>query len=313
MNGQVTGLEAEAAQEAANEARNAGIAFMGQIGIPSEFRADSAAMTAGAAGTQTSEGIFDDGQSFVGNFRPQTVAEKLGATYFRNATGNIVIPVQNDNIDPQELNELADVDLTNVGFSQVSIAPQRVAAGTSFSKQLLAQTSDDLERFIMADLNREMGIKMDKHIVNVLEAGLTYTDDSAGAYSGTSAPDFAELAAMMEMDLRAANVDPATAKFLLDPASLRQFKRAALDAGSGMFAGNDTNIYGYGVVTTNQTTAGNVVLGDFRDLVVAEWGGLDIIVDPYTGAQKNEVKIVANSHLGAAVRRPGAFKAVATV
>ena len=80
-----------------------------------------------------------------------------------------------------------------------------------------------------------------------------------------------------------------------------------------MFAGNDTNIYGYGVVTTNQTTAGNIVLGDFRDLVVAEWGGLDIIVDPYTGAQKNEVKIVANSHLGAAVRRAGAFKAVATV
>ena len=314
VNGQVTGLEAEAAQEAAAEARNAGIAFMGQIGIPSEFRADAAAMSAGAAGTQTSEGIFDDGQSFVGNFRPQTVAEKLGATYFRNATGNIVIPVQNDNIDPQELNELADVDLTNVGFSQVSIAPQRVAAGTSFSKQLLAQTSDDLERFIMADLNREMSLKMDKHIVDVLEAGLSYTDDSAGAYSGgASAADFAELAAMMEMDLRVSNVDPATAKFLLDPASLRKFKRAALDAGSGMFAGNDTNIYGYGVVTTNQTTAGNIVLGDFRDLCVAEWGGLDIIVDPYTGAQKNEVKIVANSHLGAVVRRPGAFKAVATV
>lgn len=314
VNGQVTGLEAEAAQEAALEARNAGIAFMGQIGIPSEFRADAAAMSVGAAGTQTSEGIFDDGQSFVRNFRPSTVAERLGATYFRNATGNIVIPVQNDNIDPQELNELADVDLTNVGFSQVSIAPQRVAAGTSFSKQLLAQTSDDLERFIMADLNREMSLKMDKHIVDVLEAGLSYTDDSAGAYSGgASAADFAELAAMMEMDLRVANVDPATAKFLLDPASLRKFKRAALDSGSGMFAGNDTNIYGYGVVTTNQTTAGNVVLGDFRDLCVAEWGGLDIIVDPYTGAQKNEVKIVANSHLGAVVRRPGAFKAVATV
>lgn len=313
VNGQVTGLEAEAAQEAANEARNAGIAFMGQIGIPSEFRADAAAMTVGAGGTQTNEGIFDDGQSFVRNFRPSTVAEQLGATYFRNATGNIVIPVQNANIAPAELNELADVDLTNVGFSQVSIAPQRVAAGTSFSKQLLAQTSDDLERFIMGDLNREMGIKMDKHIVDVLEAGLSYVDDTAGAYSGAAGGDFAEMAALMEMDLRTANVDPASAKFLLDPASLRKFKRAALDAGSGMFAGNDTNIYGYGVVTTNQTGAGKLVLGDFRDLVVAEWGGLDIIVDPYTGAQKNEVKIVANSHLGAAVRRAAAFKAVATV
>ena len=315
VNGTVTGLEAEAAQEAANEARSAGIAFMGQIGIPSEFRADAASMSAGSAGTQTNEGIFDDGKSIVGNFRPQTVAERLGATYFRNATGDIVIPVQNANLSPQELNEMADVDLTNIGMTQVRVAPQRVAAGTSFSKQLLAQTSDDLERFIMQDLNREMGIKQDKHIIDVLETGLTYVDDSAGVYSGQGGavlPDFAELAALMEADMRGAHVDPRTAKFLMDAESLRKFKRSAMDAGSGIFAGSEANVYGYGFETSEQITAGNLVLGNFSDLVVAEWGGLDIIVDPYTGAQTNTVKIVANTHLGAVVRRPGAFKAVQT-
>ena len=313
VNGTVTGLEAEAAQEAAKEARDAGLAFMGQIGIPAEFRADAAAMSAGAAGVQTSEGIFDDGQSFVRNFRPVTVAEKLGATMFRNATGDLVIPVQNDNIDPQNLNELADVDLTNVGFSQVRVAPQRIAAGTSFSKQLLAQTSDDLERFIMADLSREMGIKQDAYIISKLEAGLSYTDDSAGAYSGgNTEPDFAELAALMEADLRGAHVDPASAKFLMDAETLRKFKRAAMDQGSGIFAGSEANVYGYGFETSELITAGNITLGNFSDLVVAEWGGLDVIVDPYTGAQTNTVKIVANSHLGAEVRRAGAFKAVAT-
>lgn len=316
VNGQVTGLEAEAAQEAASEARSAGIAFMGQIGIPSEFRADAASMSAGSAGTQTNEGIFDDGKSIVGNFRPQTVAERLGATYFRNATGDIVIPVQNANLSPQELNEMADVDLTNIGMTQVRVAPQRVAAGTSFSKQLLAQTSDDLERFIMQDLNREMGIKQDKHILDVLETGLTYVDDSAGAYSGQGGavlPDFAELAALMEADMRGAHVDPRTAKFLMDAESLRKFKRSAMDAGSGIFAGSEANVYGYGFETSEQITAGNLVLGNFSDLVVAEWGGLDIIVDPYTGAQTNTVKIVANTHLGAVVRRPGAFKAIKTL
>lgn len=316
VNGQVTGLEAEAAQEAASEARSAGIAFMGQIGIPSEFRADAASMSAGSAGTQTNEGIFDDGKSIVGNFRPQTVAERLGATYFRNATGDIVIPVQNANLSPQELNEMADVDLTNIGMTQVRVAPQRVAAGTSFSKQLLAQTSDDLERFIMQDLNREMGIKQDKHILDVLEAGLTYVDDSAGLYSGQGGavlPDFAELAALMEADMRGAHVDPRTAKFLMDAESLRKFKRSAMDAGSGIFAGSEANVYGYGFETSEQITAGNLVLGNFSDLVVAEWGGLDIIVDPYTGAQTNTVKIVANTHLGAVVRRPGAFKAIQTL
>ena len=314
VNGQVTGLEAEAAQEAAKEARDAGLAFMGQIGIPAEFRADASAMSAGAAGTQTNQGIFDDGQSFVQNFRPVTVAEKLGATMFRNATGDLVIPVQNDNIDPQNLNELADVDLTNVGFSQVRVSPQRIAAGTSFSKQLLAQTSDDLERFIMADLSREMGIKQDAYIIAQLEAGLTYTDDSAGAYSGgATAADFAELAALMEADMRGAHVDPASAKFLMDAETLRKFKRAAMDAGSGIFAGSEANVYGYGFETSELITAGNVTLGNFSDLVVAEWGGLDVIVDPYTGAQTNTVKIVANTHLGANVRRAGAFKGVQTL
>ena len=306
----LTGVELQAYEAAQEEARSQNMVLAGNVALPSEWRADAASMTVGAGGTQTNEGIFDAGQDFISNFRPTTVAEKLGATMFRNSVGNVVIPVQNDNIDAAELNELADLDLTNVGFEQVSIAPQRIGAGTSFSKQLLAQTSADLGSFIMGDLKRTMDLKADKYVIDTLEAGLTYVDDTAGAYSGTSAPDFAELAGLMEMDLRIANVDLGNAKFMLDPAALRNFKRAALDAGSGMFAGEGANIYGYGYETTNQTTAGKIVLGDFRDLVICEWGGLDLIVDPYTQAQKHAVVITANMHIGAAVRRAAAFKAV---
>lgn len=310
----LTGVEAEAFQAAQDEARSNNMFIEGQIAMPSEWRADAAPMTAGAAGVQTSEGIFEDGQDFVRNFRPSTVAEKLGATMFRNASGPVVIPVQNANITAAELNELADLDRTNVGFSNVTINPQRIGAGTSFSKQLLAQTSADLESFIMGDLKREMDLKADKYVVDVLEAGITYVNDTAGAYSDLSgtptAPDFAELASLMEMDLRTGNVDLANAKFLLDPAALRNFKRASLDAGSGQFAGVGANIYGYGFETTNQTTAGKIVLGDFRDLVIVEWGGLDLIVDPYSGKDTHSIEIAANMHIGAAVRRAGAFKGV---
>ena len=310
-NGQVTGLEAEARQEAAKEAKEHGISFTGNVGVPSEFRADAAAMTAGTAGVQTNEGIFDDGQAALANYRPFEKLEKLGVFVYDNPTGDIVIPVQTGNITPATLNELADVDLTNAAFTQERVSPQRIAAGTSYSKELMMQDSMGLGRLLLADMNKEMSIKAEQYVLGVIEAAITYTNDTLGAYSGgASAPDFAELAFLMEADLRAAHVDPARAKFLLNAANLRNFKRAAMDAGSGIFAGTEQNIGGYGFETSELVTAGNILLGDFSDVLVARWGGLDIVVDPYTGAQQNVVKVVANSHIGAGVRRTASFKGV---
>ena len=43
---------------------------------------------------------------------------------------------------------------------------------------------------------------------------------------------------------------------------------------------------------TNQIANGDVFFGNFADLIIALWGGLDITVDPYSSSAKGGVRIV---------------------
>jgi hypothetical protein len=46
-----------------------------------------------------------------------------------------------------------------------------------------------------------------------------------------------------------------------------------------------------------------MVAGDFSDLVIAQWGGLDITVDPYSQATNGKVRLIVNAYFDAAKRR----------
>ncbi len=299
-NGQaLTGAEAEASQEARSQAASQGVQLAGQIALPSEFRADPMSAGSVTGGVQVNEDIFDDGKSIVSNLRPNTVFDKLGATYFRNAAGPVVIPVQNANTSASELDELESITPENIGMTQVTLNPQRIGAGSAYSRQLLTQSLENLDAFIMGDLNRTMGLAQDAYLIAKLYAGITATDATGVAVE--------EVPYLMEEALRLADANADAAKFAIDPSTNRRFRRAALDAGSGLFAGTTQSTIGYGNVTSTMFNTDDALFADFSDFVVCEWGGVDLIVDPYTGAAQDVVKVTANTYLDGAVRRADSF------
>lgn len=298
--GTLTGLEAEMNQEARAQAAASGLNITGHVAVPAEMRADASSMTVSAGGTQTNNDIFDDGQGIVKNFRAEGVVDRLGVSRMTGLSGDVVIPIQSANITADNtLTEIEDLDLTNIALTQKRLTPQRVGAGTSYSKQLLAQNQDALDAFLMADLGKSMSLAVDNYVLAQLFAAITEVD-------GTDI-SAEEVPFLMEQALLDANVPADGAKFLVTPGVNRQFRRAPLDAGSGMFASDRNDMIGYGNVRSTLVTAKTAYFGDFSEIVVAEWGGLDLIVDPYTGAQTNVVKIIANQHLDAIVRRASAI------
>jgi hypothetical protein len=42
-----------------------------------------------------------------------------------------------------------------------------------------------------------------------------------------------------------------------------------------------------------------IAFGNWADLCIAQWGGYDITVDPYSAAATNQVKIVINAYFDA--------------
>ncbi len=93
----------------------------------------------------------------------------------------------------------------------------------------------------------------------------------------------------------------------------------------GNFILNDTNnVLGYNVVSTttvpSDLTKGTssgvcsaVIFGNFNELMIAMWGGLDILVDPYTGSSTGATRIAMFQDIDVKLRHAESFAAIKDV
>jgi HK97 family phage major capsid protein len=91
--------------------------------------------------------------------------------------------------------------------------------------------------------------------------------------------------------------------------------------GDRMVMNPDGTINGYPVYVSNgvpkltdfsTTTGTGFIFGNWADLIIGQWGGYDILVDPYTQAHLGEVRILVNCYFDAAVARTSSFKSLHT-
>ena len=293
-NGGLTGLEAEINQEGVNEFRGSGLSVANGISIPAMFlRNDALPLATEAVNTVSAATggttIANEIQGPIADYKPVTIADKMGARKITGVTGDISIPVLTTPVTASKMTNEADgVASTNAGFTDVTLSPERLAAHAKVTQQLLAQNSFDLQSFLAADIRRGLEVEYNKLVVAALNE-VTEVD--------ASEMDMEDIPYLMEQALRDADVDPAGAKFVTEPGILRQLRTASLDAGSGVFAApNANNVIGYECLTSTLIADDQIFLAQPQEVVCCEWGGLNIMVDPYTEAHKDVVRIIANMY-----------------
>ena len=79
------------------------------------------------------------------------------------------------------------------------------------------------------------------------------------------------------------------------------------DVAGATYLCEDNKIKGYEVVVNNYLADGQIILGDFTDVAVAEFGPLKVKVDDITLAKKQAIQIIMDMEFDCCVRRPGSF------
>lgn len=304
-NGNLSGLEAEMNAEAISEFRHAGISVANGINIPAMMLRDDAlpmaTETVAEVSAAVNQGVQTDIGGPIANYRPVTFADKMGVRKLTGLTGDVSIPVQSGNVTTSEASsEAVAIDSTNIALSSVTLSPDRLSAHTKVSQQLLAQNSFDLQSFLAEDIRRGLELQYNTKLKTVIE-NITETN-------GTGV-DPADVPYLLEEALRDAGVDYTGAYFLMEAGAFKTLRRATLDAGSGLMAAPDrNNVIGYPALVSSLFTDDNVYMVQPADLVCAEWGGINIMVDPYTEAHKDVVRIVANMYVDCAILRADGVK-----
>ena len=305
------GAEAEWAQEARSEMQSRGLQMTGQIGIP-----EAALLRAG--GPDDFQAGSGDGSGYVPTnvpgvieaLRAPTMIEQLGATTIYGATGNLQFPrVTTKAIGTEETEVSADADST-LAMDELTLSPIRVANKTLFSKQLILQGGNQVDTLIARELQAGINETIDKAAF----AKAAAATQTAGAGAALTAADLFEL----EKAVLAAGGNFADCKWAMSPTGWKVSRDLATVASIDAFW-KGQSFDGFPAVATpnlvdGTASAGDIIFGDFaKGLVLAYFGGLDLLVDPYSNAGTAQIALHLNKFYDVEVRQAGAFASITNV
>lgn len=286
----------------ATEMRKSGLSYSGQIQLPVEERGDAVAATVATDGKEI---VATDKLNILEPLRGKSILAEAGATFLTGLVGNISIPNYTGSTCGWK-GELEAADNGKGTFGSVELSPKRLTAYIDISKQFLTQDSVGAEEMLRADIVNSLVAKLEQTIFGDAAGDTT---KPAGIFNSAevAAPSYQGVC-----EAEAAVTDYSGEKrFVMSPTAKSAFKQATISGTKSdlRLLLEDGEVDGYPVSDSSNVVAGGYAFGDFSELVVAQWGGIDIVVDPYTLATKNAIRLVINAYFDAKVRRNGAIKA----
>lgn len=212
---------------------------------------------------------------------------------------------------------LTDPDVTE--WSKTTVAPLHVYAEIPVSFQTLHQTGQQGEDYLSDLLMRSLANELDRAILNGTGDQAT-THEPTGLLNNTdiSSEDLSgpvTWAKIIECERRAAkNVyDSPELRYgyMVDATLKEKLKSTKKDAGSGIFlldtGSSNGQMNSYPVHTTEHMASDALIFGNFFDLMILQWSGIDLIINKHSYARQGFVLITAGIWVNIHVAKPENF------
>lgn len=281
------------------EMRKAGLNTIGQIYLPTEQRAISVA-------TEGVDVVATDLYDIIEPLRAKNVLLNAGAKFYTGLSNNVQLPVMTG-ANVGWSGEVAEAADGGTAFTNVQLTPKRLTAFVDISKMLLAQDSIGVENAIRMDLINAINSKLE---ATILGKEAKTADRPAGMFNGktpTKVTDFEGLVGL-EALVEEKNVLGDIA-YIASPSAKASFRNMMKGSkGTAQLAYMDSSLDGTPVYSTSNVAAKQFVVGDFSNLAIGQFGGIDITVDPFSKASAGMVRLVVNAYFDATMIRPEAFQ-----
>jgi HK97 family phage major capsid protein len=284
---------------------------------PVQQKRDLTVATAGAGGYL----VATENMGFIEMLRNRSVAFRMGVRRLSGLNGSVTVPRQSAAATAYWLaNEGTQITESQQTFVQMALTPKTVGAYTEVSRQLLLQSSPGAEGIVTDDLAQQVALAADLAVLNGSGAsgqplGIIGTA-GIGSVSGTSLAAAGVLE--FQTDVATSNVTPMRPGYVTTPvvAGLLMIRPELPTTGTTrLWAGNvwDGAMFGMPAMTSNQMPTANMLFGDWQEVVVGEWGVLEVEVNPYANFQAGIVGVRAIYSMDVGVRRPFAFSLATTI
>ena len=261
------------------------------------------AIVAGTA-TQGQENVPEDKKALDVAIRNASVLNKLGATWFGNAVGDVSIPKYSGS----QVGWAGEVDAASDGageFSEVNLTPKRLTAYVDISKTFLAQDANEAGAILIADLAAAVAEKLDKTVFSA-DSGTTTRPEGlfyASAHTTTGETSISGITYddILGLEEKVEEKNGTNFVFVAHPKVKYALKGTQMASGLEMVWKNG-EVDGYPAIVSNSVVNKGILAMDPRDLAVATWNNIDITVDTVSRAIYNEIRLVVNYYVDAKLR-----------
>lgn len=330
------GIEAEMHEEGKQERIQAGASVDTGYIIPDSVLSRLAikhlskrAVTAtGGSGAQGGHNIATDVMGYVEILRERSLILQLGAQYLTGMVGNFQMPRENAVFRPGWKAENAATDVTSPTFTKADFTPKRLTGEMEISLQFLRQVSPAVEGYLLQQIILGHAEAIDfagfaGPTGGASPVGILYDSDVAVTEIGANGGAITQVILdTLDQALRGRKQYGQTN--IVTTAKIRRVLRnLPIASGSDLFVWDrrDNNIDGKPAFDTthlpDNLTKGDssgicsaLIEGVFADSMFAQWGGTEILNDPYTKASNGLVRMVSHQYVDFHVTRPASFQVV---
>ncbi|CUW39291.1 putative Major capsid protein HK97 [Magnetospirillum sp. XM-1] len=268
------------------------------------------------------------GGQYIDLLRAKLVMRGLGARVLNGLVGNVEIPKLKQSTTSAWIAENGALSASDLEHTKVTMSPKHAGCLTEFSRNMLMQSSPDIEQLIRADFAAVLAEAIDRVAIkgggSNEPTGILGTSGIGSVAMGTNGGAITwdkviDLIAELETD----NVEGTA---FLTNTKVRKSGRKALkvsgDAAGGFIWTEPGSLAGYNAAITNLvpsdgtkgtgTNLSSMIFGNFSDLLIGYWSAFDLLVNPYeaTAYAKGNVQVRGMLTMDLAVRHPESFAAI---
>jgi HK97 family phage major capsid protein len=314
-----------------------------------ETRAITATGQTSAAGDQGGLAIQTNVGSIIERFYAKLLVKKMGTRILDGLVGNLLFPrhVTDDEAAVKGENNAAPV--TSSTMNSITLSPRRVPVVLEISRQFSMQTSPSVEAYLRDDISFQIAKIIDTYCISgtgssgqpygilntagiaTLYAGATVsivngvptiTAPASGTNANGAALSYADIV-LLERAIAIADADMGKLGFITNPqvrAALKLTPKIGSTYPTFVWPDSGQDLIGYNAGVTTQmpangakgssTTLSSIIYGNWDDAVMGQWGGLDMLINPYSKDDQGIIRINAWSFFDFNVRRPKSFAAI---
>lgn len=310
-------LELEASQAVAQQLRKEPNGFFIPFDVQEQrFEKRDLDTTTGAGAKST---VFM-GSSLIDVLRNALVLRRAGATFMTGLNGIVQIPKVTGKHQWYWVGEGLAPTESNMTIGQVELTPKTIGAWQEFTRQLLAQTSLDIEMLVRNDIALMLAEGLDYTALHGDSGSNPNSPDGLLNISGVATPTGGLAWAgvvNLETEVMVANAAGANMAYVTNAKVRGKLKQTVKVASTDsiMIWGDDDTLNGYPAQVSNivednagvGTDESYLWFGNWPMLLIGSWGTIDMLVDPYSQSTTGKTRVIGFMEADVDVRHAAGF------